>query len=58
MDGVRPEEIEKKLIEDFLKWLDSKALSICNVSNAIWWPIRTDTIAERFVKQHGTNYDM
>jgi hypothetical protein len=39
----------EQVVREFLDWLDGRGLSICNVSNAIFWPITTAELAERFV---------
>lgn len=35
-------------IDEFIKWLESRNLFICNVSNAIFWPANTEGLAARF----------
>lgn len=37
-------------IDDFIKWLESRDLFICNVSNAIFWPTDTEGLAARFTE--------
>ncbi len=39
---------KEQAVNEFLGWLDKRGLSICNVSNAIYWPVNTAMMAERF----------
>lgn len=44
---------DKDLLEDFLKYLEARDLSICNFSKNLmsFWPIDTDNLVERFLAQ-------
>jgi hypothetical protein len=44
---------EEEVVEQFLKYLSSRGLSICNFSQTsnLFWPIDTEKIAERFASR-------